>query len=79
MYKLAPVVLLVLAACGGSSRADECEVEGCDQATVDQCVAFVEACEEAGGGDGIEDVCIDASIDANDLLCELTTPTAAGT
>lgn len=69
MHKFASVfVLFALAACGSSSRVDECEVDGCDQATVDSCVTTVEACEDAGL---LVDTCVDAAIAANDLACDI--------
>ncbi|MEM6930093.1 MAG: hypothetical protein AAF602_24350 [Myxococcota bacterium] len=69
MNKFASVVLFALvAACGSSSRVDECEVTDCDQAVIDTCVAAVEACE-AGGL--LVDTCVDAAILANDLSCGL--------
>jgi len=67
MHKFASVALFALIACGSSSRIDECEVEGCDQAAVDACVQTVEACEDAGV---LVDTCVDAAIAVNDIACD---------
>lgn len=69
MHKLLSVVLFALVACGGEddSRSSECEVDGCDQALIDTCVAAVDTCETAGGP--LEGTCIDTAIAANDIAC----------
>lgn len=69
MMKFAPLAaLFLLTACGGT-RADECEVDGCDETVVTTCRTSVEACETAGGP--LVDTCIDAVVAAGELSCEV--------
>ena len=63
-------VLFALTACGGS-RADECEIDGCDSVLIDGCKTSVESCETAGGA--LQDTCIDAVIAAQDAVCAIDT------
>lgn len=69
MLKFVPFVMLsFVVACGGGSRVDECEVDGCDATVIEACKTSVEACETAGGPN--QATCVDGVVRALDVCAD---------